>query len=340
MTDPLQTSSYAFELPQELVASHPAHPRDHARLLVYDRKDDTIIHAHFYDLERFLPKEMALILNDTKVIKARLYGKKESGGKMELLINRPLDANRLNVYIRGKVKVGTPLYFDEGLIAKVLKLHDDGSRDVHFFKADTRLRFEELLPVIDRIGHIPLPPYIQRGDEDEDRTDYQSVFARHAGAVAAPTASLHFSDEQFKRLCKTHEHAFVTLHVGAGTFKPVESKVITDHPMHSEYYEVSEDALSIIESDRPLLCVGTTSTRTVEYYVRTQKYAGEANLFLHPGNQPKRVDALLTNFHLPQSTLLMLVASFIGLETTQRLYAEAIKERYRFYSYGDAMLII
>lgn len=340
MNDPLQTSSYHFELPSELIATHPAEPRDHARLLVYDRRDGTITHAHFYDLERFIPSSMAIILNDTKVIKARLFGKKASGGKMELLINRPLDADRFNVYIRGKVKVSTTICFDEGLSAVVETLHDDGSRDVHFYKDERRLRFEALLPIIDRIGHVPLPPYIQREDAQEDTQDYQSVFASKEGAVAAPTASLHFSDGQFERIRKRHPHAFVTLHVGAGTFKPVESEVITDHPMHSEYYAVSEEARSLIESDRPLLCVGTTSTRTVEYYVRTRIRSGEANLFLHPGNPPQRVDALLTNFHLPRSTLLMLVASFVGLETTHRLYAEAIRERYRFYSYGDAMLII
>ncbi|MDX1294746.1 MAG: S-adenosylmethionine:tRNA ribosyltransferase-isomerase, partial [Sulfurimonadaceae bacterium] len=203
------------------------------------------------------------------------------------------------------------------------------------------IRFEDALPVIDAIGHLPLPHYMQREDNADDETSYQTVFAKHEGAVAAPTASLHFSDALFESVCNAHEHAYVTLHVGAGTFKPVESEVITDHPMHSEYYSVSDEAINLIESDKPLLCVGTTSTRTVEYYVRHKDQpSGEANLFLHPNNPPQRVNHLLTNFHLPQSTLLMLVASFVGLETTHRLYEEAIKERYRFYSYGDAMLIL
>jgi len=315
-------------------------PRDHARLLVYDRRSDTITHARFYELEQFLPKNMALIFNDTKVIKARLYGKKESGGKIELLINRPLDAHTVNVYIRGKVKKSTTVDFDQHLSAKILQLHADGSRDVNFFHNGALLRFEELLPLIEKIGHTPLPPYIQREDAQEDIDDYQSVFARYEGAVAAPTASLHFSDDLFEEVCKNREHAFVTLHVGAGTFKPVESEIITDHPMHSEYYALSTDAQKLIEGEKPLLCIGTTSTRTVEYYVRTLKPSGEANLFLHPQNPPRRVNALLTNFHLPQSTLLMLVASFVGVETTHRLYDEAIKEKYRFYSYGDAMLIL
>jgi len=340
-TDPLKTSSYDFTLPPELIATHPIEPRDHARLLVYDRKSDTITHARFDALDAFLPKACGIIFNDTKVIKARLYGHKPSGGKVELLINRPLDAHRVNVYIRGRVKSGTDIAFESGFHAKVLALHDDGSRDVNFYLDDKMLRFEEILPIIDTQGHIPLPPYMQRDDEKIDEEDYQSVFARHEGAVAAPTASLHFTQEQFTRLCSNHPNASVTLHVGAGTFKPVDSEIITDHPMHSEYYAISPEAKSLIESDLPLLCVGTTSTRTIEFHARhPEQLSGEANLFLHPGNPPLRVNHLLTNFHLPQSTLLMLVASFVGVETTHRLYAEAIKERYRFYSYGDAMLIL
>ena len=309
--------------------------------MVYDRKSDSITHAHFYDLEKFLPKECALIFNDTKVIKARLFGKKPSGGKVELLINRALNAHDINVYIRGKVKVGTQLIFDEDLHVIIKALHDDGSREVNFYQNETLLRFEDLLPIIDKIGHIPLPPYIQRADEDTDANEYQSVFAKQEGAVAAPTASLHFTPEQHARICKNYAHAYVTLHVGSGTFKPVEADIITEHPMHSEYYDISNEAKEILDSDKPLLSVGTTSTRTIEFYARNKELTrGEANLFLHPQNRPLRVNHLLTNFHLPKSTLLMLVASFVGLEKTQELYAEAIKEKYRFYSYGDAMLIL
>ncbi len=337
----LLTSSYNFTLPEELIATHPANPRDHAKLLVYDRKTDKITHTYFYDLEKFIPKDCALIFNDTKVIKARIYGKKPSGGKIELLINRALNAHDVNVYIRGKVKVGTEVLFDENLKAVVKELNDDGSRVVNFFVADSLLRFEDLLPIIDKIGHVPLPPYIQREDNSEDESEYQSVFAKEEGAVAAPTASLHFTPQQHKRVCENHSHAYVTLHVGSGTFKPVEVETITDHPMHSEYYSISNDAKEILDSPKPILCVGTTSTRTVEFYVRHKDIVkGEANLFLHPQNKPLRVNHLLTNFHLPKSTLLMLVASFVGVEKTQKLYEEAIKERYRFYSYGDAMLII
>jgi len=337
----LLTSSYDFTLPDELIATHPASPRDHAKLLVYDRKTDTITHTHYYDFEKYIPKNCALIFNDTKVIKARLFGFKPSGGKLELLINRALNAHDINVYIRGKVKVGTEIIFDKNLVAKVTELNEDGSRVVNFFRKETLLRFEDILPIIDVIGHIPLPPYIQREDNDEDANEYQSVFAKEEGAVAAPTASLHFTEEQHRRVCKNFKHAYVTLHVGSGTFKPVDAKIITEHPMHSEYYAISDEAKKILDSNIPVLSIGTTSTRTIEFYDKHGKIqSGEANLFLHPQNQPSRVNHLLTNFHLPKSTLLMLVASFIGLEKTQELYIEAIKEKYRFYSYGDAMLII
>ena len=340
-TPELLTSSYDFTLPEELIATHPASPRDHAKLLVYDRVTDTITHTYFYDFEKYIPKDCALIFNDTKVIKARLFGFKQSGGKLELLINRALNANDINVYIRGKVKVGTQVMFDENLIAEVTELNEDGSRVVNFLVNNTLLRFEDLLPIIDVIGHIPLPPYIQREDNEEDANEYQSVFAKEEGAVAAPTASLHFTQEQHKRVCKNFKHAYVTLHVGSGTFKPVDAEVITEHPMHSEYYAISDDAKDILDSQTPVLSIGTTSTRTVEFYDKHGKVqSGEANLFLHPNNKPSRVNHLLTNFHLPKSTLLMLVASFVGLEKTQELYAEAIKEKYRFYSYGDAMLIV
>jgi S-adenosylmethionine:tRNA ribosyltransferase-isomerase len=337
----LLTASYDFELPSKLIATHPAHPRDHAKLLVYNRQTQEITHAYFYDFEKFLPKDVALIFNNTKVIKARLFGHKASGGKIELLINRALNANDVNVYIRGKVKEDTEIFFDLKLKAIVKELHDDGSRIVQFYLDDALLRFEELLPIIDKIGHVPLPPYIQREDNKEDESEYQSVFAKEEGAVAAPTASLHFTEEQHQRVTKNYKHAYVTLHVGSGTFKPVEAEIITDHPMHSEYYDISKEAKELLDSEIKILSVGTTSTRTIEFYVRHKEQTkGEANLFLHPNNKPLRVNHLLTNFHLPKSTLLMLVASFVGIEKAQELYKNAIEHEYRFYSYGDAMLIL
>ena len=196
----LLTSSYDYELPNNLIATHPSNPRDSAKLLVYDRLKDKITHAIFSELENFIPKNSALIFNNTKVIKARLFGHKESGGKIELLINRALDAYDISVYIRGKIKVSTKLSFQNSLYAKVKSLNDDGSRVVNFYINDTILRFEDILPIIDRIGHIPLPPYIQREDDKSDIQEYQSVFAKQEGAVAAPTASLHFTQEQHQRV--------------------------------------------------------------------------------------------------------------------------------------------
>ncbi len=340
MLDPLKTDSYDYLLPKELIATHPIEPRENAKLLIYNRSDDSIKHDFFYNIQKYLPKDSVLIFNNTKVIKARLYGHKKSGGKIELLINRPLDAHSINVYIKGRVKVSQEIFFDNDLVASVLKLHEDGSRDVIFTCKSSKLRFEELLPIIEKIGHIPLPPYLQRDDNDDDITDYQSVFAKYEGAVAAPTASLHFSDELFKSVISKHEHAFITLHVGAGTFKPVECEDIIKHPMHSEYFYISDNAKEILDSSKKIVAFGTTSTRTIEFYQQTKQTSGEANLFLHPENPPKRVDHILTNFHLPKSTLLMLVASFVGLQNTHRIYKEAVEKRYRFFSYGDSMLIL
>lgn len=336
----LLTSSYDFILPKELIATYPANPRDSAKLLVYDRQTNEILHAKFSDLEKFIPKNCALIFNDTKVIKARLFGRKRSGGKIELLINRALNAYDVNVYIRGRVKIGSEIFFDENLKAVVKELCDDGSRIVNFYQTLSILRFEETLPIVDKIGHVPLPPYIQRDDNKEDESEYQSVFAKEEGAVAAPTASLHFTKEQHERVCRSFAHAYVTLHVGSGTFKPVECEIITQHPMHSEYFDISDEAKKLLDSQTPILSIGTTSTRTIEFYARKKIQSGEANLFLHPNNRPIRVNHILTNFHLPKSTLLMLVASFTGLEKAQELYKIAIEKEYRFYSYGDAMLIL
>jgi S-adenosylmethionine:tRNA ribosyltransferase-isomerase len=327
-------------LPQNLIADFPANPRDSARLLVYDRKTKTITHSIFKKLFDFLPPDISVLLNDTKVVKARIFGTKESGGKIELLLNAPLQKNLYSVYIRGKVKVETKLFFEKNLLAVVKKVQEDGTRIVAFFKDEKELGTKELFDILDDIGHIPLPPYINRADEEQDAIEYQSVFSQNKGAVAAPTASLHFTDNMFHELKERYECGFLTLHVGAGTFKPVEAQNINEHVMHSEFYTIPKLTCKIIDSQRPILAVGTTVTRTVEYYVRERQESGYSNLFLHPLNKPIRVNHLLTNFHLPKSTLIMLVTSFIGLEETLRVYEEAIKEKYRFFSYGDAMLII
>ena len=340
LLDPLKTSSYDYDLPKELIATKPVSPADSARLLVYNRTTDTITHTTFKSLMDVLPENISIFLNDTKVIKARIFGTKESGGKIELLLNKPLFMDRYLVMIRGKVKVGTKLSFDENLTAEVLEVNEDGSRVVKFFKDEKNIDFLELVELLNKIGHLPLPPYMNREDEKEDEKDYQTLFAKNYGAVAAPTASLHFTPELLEKINDKYEVNYLTLHVGAVTFKPVDAEEILNHPMHSEYFEIGIEAKKALDKAQKVLAVGTTVTRTVEYYARTNKIQGECDLFLNPANQPIKVDHLLTNFHLPKSTLIMLIASFVGLEKTLEIYHEAIKEKYRFYSYGDGMLII
>jgi S-adenosylmethionine:tRNA ribosyltransferase-isomerase len=340
LRDPLKTSSYDYNLPKELIATHPVSPADSARLLVYNRTTNTITHTTFKHLMDFLPNELSVFLNDTKVIKARIFGTKETGGKIELLLNKPLFMDRYLVMIGGKVRVGTQLFFDENLMAEVLEVNEDGSRIVKFSQNDKKLDFLELVEILNKIGHLPLPPYMNRSDEKEDEKDYQTLFAKNYGAVAAPTASLHFTPELLEKINAKYSVNYLTLHVGAGTFKPVDVDDILNHPMHSEYFEIGIDAKKALDNAQKVLAVGTTVTRTVEYYARTNKIQGECDLFLNPANKPIKVDYLLTNFHLPKSTLIMLVASFVGLEKTLEIYHEAIKENYRFYSYGDGMLII
>ncbi len=340
MLDFLKTSSYDYHLPKELIATHPVNPPDSAKLLVYDRKSGTITHTTFKSLLDFLPQDLSIFLNDTKVIKARIFGEKSSGGKVELLFNKPLLDNTFLVMVRGKVKIGTKLFFPENLVAQVLQLNEDGSRVVSFSQNEKIVDFLELVDILNKIGHLPLPPYMNREDNEEDEKDYQTLFAKNYGAVAAPTASLHFTPELLEKLEKKYDLNYLTLHVGAGTFKPVDVEEILNHPMHSEYFEIKDSAKNSLDNAKKVLAVGTTVTRTIEYYAREQKTSGECNLFLNPQNKPIKVDCLLTNFHLPKSTLIMLVASFVGLEKTLEIYEEAIKERYRFFSYGDGMLIL
>lgn len=338
--DPLKTSSYDYSLPKELIATHPVHPADSAKLLVYNRADNTITHTTFKNLLDFLPKDMAIFLNDTKVIKARIFGKKPSGGKVELLFNKPMPNDEYLCLIRGKVHEGTKLFFDENLESEVLTLNEDGSRIVKFFQNNKPLDFLTLVDILNAIGHLPLPPYMHREDEEEDNKNYQTLFAKNYGAVAAPTASLHFTPQLLQGLKNKYPINYLTLHVGAGTFKPVETSNICDHPMHSEYFEIKDDVNKVLQTNKNILAVGTTVTRTIEYNARTKKTHGECDLFLNPSNKPIRVNHLLTNFHLPKSTLIMLIASFVGLEKTMELYDIAIEEKYRFFSYGDGMLII
>ncbi|EAI3763060.1 tRNA preQ1(34) S-adenosylmethionine ribosyltransferase-isomerase QueA [Campylobacter coli] len=338
----LLLSSYDYTLPNELIATYPAHPKEDAKLLVFERKNNQISHTTFKNLQDFLP-DCALFFNDTKVIKARIYGNKSSGGKIELFLHQPcLDSqdSLFLVQIKGRVKKDEILSFEQNLKAQVVELLDDGLRKVQFSQNDEILNTFKLYELLDTIGHVPLPPYIKRSDEKSDLEDYQSIFAKNLGAVAAPTASLHFSENMLENLKKRHEIYHLTLHVGAGTFKSVECENLENHKMHSEFFDIPKKACEVIDSQKKILGIGTTVTRTIEYYARTKQSRGFCDLFLHPHNPPLRQDYLLTNFHLPKSTLIMLVSAFIGRQNCLKLYDIAIKEKYRFYSYGDAMLIL
>ncbi|EKT7738945.1 tRNA preQ1(34) S-adenosylmethionine ribosyltransferase-isomerase QueA [Campylobacter coli] len=338
----LLLSSYDYTLPNELIATYPVHPKEDAKLLVFERKNNQISHTTFKNLQDFLP-DCALFFNDTKVIKARIYGNKSSGGKIELFLHQPCLDSQDSLFlaqIKGRVKKDEILSFEQNLKAKVIELLDDGLRKVQFFQNDEVLNTFKLYELLDTIGHVPLPPYIKRSDEKSDLEDYQSIFAKNLGAVAAPTASLHFSENILENLKKRHEIYHLTLHVGAGTFKSVECENLENHKMHSEFFDIPKKACEVIDSQKKILGVGTTVTRTIEYYARTKQNQGFCDLFLHPHNPPLRQDYLLTNFHLPKSTLIMLVSAFIGRQNCLKLYDIAIKEKYRFYSYGDAMLIL
>ncbi|EAH9381234.1 tRNA preQ1(34) S-adenosylmethionine ribosyltransferase-isomerase QueA [Campylobacter coli] len=338
----LLLSSYDYTLPNELIATYPVHPKEDAKLLVFERKNNQISHTTFKNLQDFLP-DCALFFNDTKVIKARIYGNKSSGGKIELFLHQPCLDSQDSLFlaqIKGRVKKDEILSFEQNLKAKVIELLDDGLRKVQFFQNDEVLNTFKLYELLDTIGHVPLPPYIKRSDEKSDLEDYQSIFAKNLGAVAAPTASLHFSENMLENLKKRHEIYHLTLHVGAGTFKSVECENLENHKIHSEFFDIPKKACEVIDSQKKILGVGTTVTRTIEYYARTKQNQGFCDLFLHPHNPPLRQDYLLTNFHLPKSTLIMLVSAFIGRQNCLKLYNIAIKEKYRFYSYGDAMLIL
>ncbi|MCE7105570.1 tRNA preQ1(34) S-adenosylmethionine ribosyltransferase-isomerase QueA [Campylobacter coli] len=338
----LLLSSYDYTLPNELIATYPVHPKEDAKLLVFERKNNQISHTTFKNLQDFLP-DCALFFNDTKVIKARIYGNKSSGGKIELFLHQPCLDSQDSLFlaqIKGRVKKDEILSFEQNLKAKVIELLDDGLRKVQFFQNDEVLNTFKLYELLDTIGHVPLPPYIKRSDEKSDLEDYQSIFAKNLGAVAAPTASLHFSENMLENLKKRHEIYHLTLHVGAGTFKSVECENLENHKIHSEFFDIPKKACEVIDSQKKILGVGTTVTRTIEYYARTKQNQGFCDLFLHPHNPPLRQDYLLTNFHLPKSTLIMLVSAFIGRKNCLKLYDIAIKEKYRFYSYGDAMLIL
>lgn len=328
----MKLAEFDYELPPQLVAQHPAKERGASRLLHLDGRTGALQDLVFAELPRLLDAHDALVLNDTRVIKARLHGTKESGGRIELFIERIVASHEAVALLRSShaPKPGARLKLGDGVAAEVLGREDD------LF----RLRFAEpVAAVLERCGSLPLPPYITHAPGADDAERYQTVYAEKPGAVAAPTAGLHFDDAMLKKVRETGASiSKVTLHVGAGTFQPVRGDAIEEHKMHFERYAVPPETSAAIRGKR-VLAVGTTSLRALETAAATGNPDGETNLFVYPGYRFRVVDRLLTNFHLPKSTLLMLVAAFAGLENIRRAYAHAIEQRYRFFSYGDAMLI-
>nr|WP_312508789.1 tRNA preQ1(34) S-adenosylmethionine ribosyltransferase-isomerase QueA [Pseudomonas luteola] len=336
----MQVSDFYFELPESLIARHPLSERRASRLLVLDGPSGAINHQQFSDLLDYLHPEDLMIFNDTRVIPARLFGQKASGGKLEILVERVLDEFRVLAHVRSSKspKPGAVIHIEGGGEAEMLARHD----------ALFELRFAEpVLGLLERVGHMPLPPYIDRPDDEEDRERYQTVYARNAGAVAAPTAGLHFDEAMLQAIReKGIETEFVTLHVGAGTFQPVRVDRIEDHHMHREWLQVSQAVVDAIERCKArggrVIAVGTTSVRSLESAARDgqlKAFSGDTDIFLYPGKPFHVVDALVTNFHLPESTLLMLVSAFAGYPETMAAYAAAVEQNYRFFSYGDAMFI-
>ena len=338
----MKLTDFSYELPKELIAQHPAEPRDHARLMLYDKETGAVEHKYFYDLLDELHAGDVLVFNDSKVIPARLYGhRQQTGGKGESLLLTPVGEDRWEVLVKPGKKAlpGTIIEFPEGLTAEVLDRTDFGGRVVQFHYEGV---FDD---IIDTIGEMPLPPYIH--EKMEDPNEYQTVYAREKGSAAAPTAGLHFTEELLEKIkAKGVELVFVTLHVGLGTFRPVEEENIEDHAMHSEFYSITEEAAATVNKakaeGRRVIAVGTTSIRTLESAGTTgvlQSGSGWTNIFIYPGFTFHIVDALVTNFHLPESTLLMLISAMSTREKILHAYEIAVQEKYRFFSFGDAMFI-
>lgn len=338
----LKKSDFYYDLPEELIAQTPAEPRDSSRLLVYDRASGKVEHKIFRDIKNYLRKGDVLVVNNTKVLPARLFAHTEHGGKVEVLLLKRLSALRWEVLVKPgkKCRPGTVLTIDEKLSLTVASVTESGERIVDF-KCDGV--FEEAL---ERVGSMPLPPYIHEKLKDKNR--YQTVYAKTDGSAAAPTAGLHFTPQLLEEIkAMGVEVAEILLHVGLGTFRPVKEDAITDHKMHSEYYEVNEKAADIISrakrEGRRVIAVGTTSVRTLESAAKDdgtiESCRGNTSIFIYPPYKFRCVDALITNFHLPESTLIMLVAAMVGREKILELYKTAVEEKYRFFSFGDCMFI-
>lgn len=341
--DTMKTSDFYFDLPQELIAQTPLEQRDGSRLLCLDKQTGEISHHMFAELPDLLNAGDCLVMNDSRVIPARLFGKRETGGAVELVLLQDLGEGKwLSLSRPGrKVQPGTKLIFGDGeLTATVVEAVEDGNRVIQF-------HYEGIfLEVLERLGRVPLPPYITAELEDAER--YQTVYARAPGSAAAPTAGLHFTEEILQKIAdKGIKLIWITLHVGLGTFRPVKAEYIEDHEMHPEYCIITEEAAAAINETRAsgnhVICVGTTSCRTLESRAAEdgtiEPYAGWTNAFIYPGYQFKCMDGLITNFHLPESTLIMLVSAIAGREAVLNAYNEAVREQYRFFSFGDAMFL-
>jgi S-adenosylmethionine:tRNA ribosyltransferase-isomerase len=340
----MKTKDFYYDLPQELIAQHPIEHRADSRLLILDRNTGEINHRHFKDIIDYLKSGDTLVLNDTRVLPARLFGSREGKEeKIEFLLLKKLSDNTWETLVKPgkKAKIGSKVEFGNGLLnGEIVDIGEDGTRLIKF-KYDGI--FEEIL---DKLGEMPLPPYITERLEDKER--YQTVYAKHPGSAAAPTAGLHFTKELLKRIEeKGINIVYLTLHVGLGTFRPVKVDDINDHHMHSEYYQLSKEAAEIINKTKKsggrIISVGTTSIRTLETVAdengMVREASGWTDIFIYPGYKFKTVDALITNFHLPESTLMMLVSAFSTREIIMNAYKEAVDERYRFFSFGDSMFI-
>ena len=341
----LKKSDFYYSLPEELIAQTPIEPRNHSRLMVLDRKTGSVSHDHFYNLCDHLKKGDTLILNDSRVLPARIYGERpENGSFIEFLLLEQREQNVWEILCRPgkKAKIGSKFVFGGGkLTAEILDVLEDGNRIAKFYCEGS------LFAVLDEIGQMPLPPYITKKLEDKER--YQTVYSRETGSAAAPTAGLHFTLEQLDDLkSRGINIGYVTLHVGLGTFRPVKEENVTDHKMHSEFYVLPPETADLInrtkQSGGRVISVGTTSCRTLEsVFKKCGKITadeGSTDIFIYPGYKFGAIDGLITNFHLPESTLIMLVSAFAGYENTMNAYKTAVEEKYRFFSFGDAMMII
>lgn len=338
----MQLKDFDYELPSELIARYPLANRADSRLLCLDSQTGSLGHRSFKDLIGLISDKDLLVFNNTRVIPARLLGQKQTGGRIEVLVERILDAHRVLAHVRASKSPRPQSYliFKDAIQFEVMGRHNE----LFELRCDLPV---PILEVIEKIGEIPIPPYFNRDPEESDKERYQTIYALHKGSVAAPTAGLHFDDELMQKLQeKGVGMGFVTLHVGAGTFAPVRVEDITQHRMHSEYLEISEDLCERVRKTKEkggrVIAVGTTSARSLETASRSgriQPFKGDTDIFIYPGYQFNCVDALITNFHLPCSTLLMLVAAFSGYEHIMQAYQQAVTEKYRFFSYGDAMFL-